>query len=389
MTGLVVGALSCAAWVYLLAGRGGFWRARDRDELRLPETDENFAWPRVVAVVPARDEAAVIGETLPTLLRQDYRGGFSVIVVDDHSSDGTAAASRRAADASGASARLTVLTAPQLPEGWTGKLWAVRHGIDFAEATADPPEYFLLTDADIRYADDTLTRLIRRAVGSNLALTSLMAKLRCASFAERAFVPAFVFFFQMLYPFAWARSTDRPTAAAAGGCMLVRRRALAAAGGLDAIRSAWIDDCALARLLKRNGAIWLGLTDRVESIREYRSVADIRRMVIRCAYAQLGFRPLWLALAAAAMIVAFVLPPWLALFGSAVAQPLGFVAWGMMTVAFLPIVRFYGVSSWWAFALPAIALVYLSFTVDSAWQHGRGRGGAWKGRTYRETGIDR
>jgi hopene-associated glycosyltransferase HpnB len=253
----------------------------------------------------------------------------------------------------------------------------------------DPPEYLLLTDADIRCADDTLTSLIRRARGGNLALTSLMAKLRCVSFAERALIPAFVFFFQMLYPFAWARSPGRNTAAAAGGCMLVRRTALVDAGGIETIRSALIDDCALARLLKRKGAIWLGLTNRVESIREYPSLGDVRRMVVRSAYAQLGFRPFALAAATIAMIVIFLAPPLLALFGSGMAQLLGAIAWAWMTLAFLPMLRFYGVSPWWAVALPAIAAVYLAFTVDAAWQHGRNRGGAWKGRIHGGTSISR
>lgn len=379
---LAVAALACAVWVYLLAARGGFWRARDRDDVGPPLLEREPRWPRVVAIVPARDEATVIGETLRALLRQDYRGGFAVIVVDDHSSDGTAEAARRAASDAGASARATVLGAPRLPEGWTGKLWALHHGIGCAEAMPDPPEYLLLVDADIRCADDTLTSLMRRALGGNLALASLMAKLRCVSFAERALVPAFVFFFQMLYPFAWARSADRGTAAAAGGCMLVRRSALLDAGGIETIRSELIDDCALARLLKRKGAIWLGLTNRVESLRDYRSVADVGRMVVRSAYAQLGFRPLALGATTVVMIVTFLAPPLLTAFGSGMPQALGALAWALMTLLYLPILRFYGVSPWWAFALPAIAAVYLWFTLDSAWQHGRNRGGAWKGRIH-------
>lgn len=386
---LAAAALACAVWVYLLVARGGFWLARDRDDAGPPIPEPETAWPRVAAIVPARDEAPVIGETLRALLRQDYRGSFRVIVVDDHSSDGTTEAARRAASAAGASSRVAVVAAPGLPDGWTGKLWAVHRGIGHAEAMSEPPEYLLLTDADIRCSDDTLTTLMRRALAADLTLVSMMAKLRCVSFAERALIPAFVFFFQMLYPFAWVRSADRRTAAAAGGCMLVRRRALIDAGGIEAIRSELIDDCALARLLKRRGPIWLGLTKRVESIRDYASLADVGRMVVRSAYAQLGFRPFALAAMAIAMIVTFLAPPLLTFFGSGMPQALGALAWALMTLAYLPMLRFYGVSPGWALALPAIAAVYLWFTVESAWQHARQRGGAWKGRIYGGTSIDR
>ena len=236
MTAVFIAALSCAIWLYLLCARGGFWRAKQRDDASLSAFPEDIVWPRVVAIIPARNEASVVGETIGTLLRQNYRGAFTVIVVDDHSSDDTAAVARRAAAAAGASARVTVLAAPMLPDGWTGKLWAVQHGIEHVQTLSEFPDYLLLTDADIRYADDSLTELVRRAVCEHLVLTSLMARLRCVSLAERAFMPAFVFFFQMLYPFPWVSRPDRTTAAAAGGCMLVRRRSLEAAGGIEAIR---------------------------------------------------------------------------------------------------------------------------------------------------------
>jgi hopene-associated glycosyltransferase HpnB len=381
VTLLVIAALSCATWVYLLAARGGFWRARERDDAGSPSTADELPWPRVVAVIPARDEAALIGATLGSLLRQDYRGSFAIIVVDDHSSDGTAAAARAAEDGSG---RLTVLSAPNLADGWTGKLWAMHHGIDHARALPDPPDYLLLTDADIDYADDVLSALVRRAVRADLVLASLMARLHCQSFAERALIPAFVFYFQMLYPFAWVNRADRPTAAAAGGCMLVQRRALEAAGGVEAIRGELIDDCALARLLKRRGRIWLGLTERVRSVRASSGFAEIRRMVARCAYAQLGFSPWRLGAAAAAMSITYLAPPALALFGSGASQLLGALAWAMMALAFQPTLRLYAVSPAWGLALPAIAATYVAFTLDSAYQRLRGRGGVWKGRVHRE-----
>jgi len=382
MTALVVATLACAIWLYLLTARGGFWQAAQRDDELSMATPPPGAWPRVIAVVPARDEAEVIGENIASLMRQDYPGAFTVIVVDDHSRDGTAAAARHAAAAAGAADRLTVLSAPALPTGWTGKLWAANQGVELAASLPEPPKFLLLTAADIHYSADTLTRLVARAERHGLVLSSLMAKLRCESAAERALVPAFIFFFQMLYPFAWVNRTERATAAAAGGCILVRRRSLAAAGGIEAIRGELIDDCALARRLKSHGPIWLGLTSRVRSVRPYRSLGDIRRMIVRSAYAQLRFSPWLLALTVFGMVIAYLAPPVFALAGVGLSQWLGIAAWAQMTVALQPTLRFYGVSPWYGLALPAIAAVYVVFTLDSAYQHARGRGGMWKGRTH-------
>ena len=379
MTALAIGLVSCAAWTYLLLARGGFWRARERDDGRDAQLACPAAWPRVAAVMPARDEADVICESVASLLRQDYRSDLSVIVVDDHSSDVTAAEARRAAAAAGGASRLTVLSAPELPVGWTGKLWALDHGARHAGDV----DYLLLTDADIRYAPDTLARLATRADRDRLVLVSLMARLNCASFAERALIPAFVFFFQMLYPFAWVNQRARRTAAAAGGCMLVNRRALAAAGGVAAVRNELIDDCALARRLKKQGPVWLGLSERVESVRRYRSVGDIRRMIARTAYTQLGNSPWLLACAVTGISLTFVAPVVLAVVSDGMPRLLGLLAWGLMALAFQPMLRLYRVSPLWGAALPAIAAVYLMFTLDSAYQAARGRGGMWKGRAHR------
>ena len=379
---LLIASLSCVIWVYLLAARGAFWRAAQRDDARAAMPAEVRSWPRVVAVVPARDEAENIGESIASLLQQDYRGEFAVIVVDDHSSDGTAAVAGRAATTAGASGRVTVLSAPPLPEGWTGKLWAQHHGINHAKTLPEPPDYLLLTDADIRHADDTLTELVLRAVHDRTVLTSLMASLHCEKLAERAMIPAFIFFFQMLYPFAWVNRANRPTAAAAGGCMLVHRQSLQIAGGIEAIRGELIDDCALARLLKSHGPIWLGLTRRVRSVRAYATVGEIREMIVRSAYAQLRFSPWWLAFTTAAMLVVYVAPPLMTLFASGMPQFLGMLAWVFMTLAFQPTLRFYRVSPLWGVALPAIAASYLAFTLESAYWHTRGRGGEWKGRVH-------
>ncbi len=368
----LIAAAALVVWVYLIAGRGGFWLASERDD----GGPAPAAWPAVTAVIPARDEAESVGRTIASLLQQDYPGAFSVILVDDQSSDGTADVARQAAAAF--ADRLAVVPGAALPAGWTGKLWAMKQGV--AQALIGEPTYLLFTDADIVYDSDTLTRLVSQAQPNELVLNSLMVALRCESFAERAFVPAFIFFFQMLYPFAWVNRADRAIAAAAGGCMLVRRDALDAAGGIEAIRGALIDDCALARKLKPHGPIRLSLTQRVHSIRGYATMQDIRRMVARSAYAQLRYSPLLLAATVAGMALVYLAPVVLALFGHGPAQTFGLLAWALMTVAFLPILRFYRLSPLWGPFLPLIALAYMAFTVDSAYQYARKRGGLWKGR---------
>jgi len=368
----LLAAAALAVWVYLIAGRGDFWLAAERDD----GGPAPAVWPAVTAVIPARDEAEGVGETIASLLRQDYPGPFSVILVDDQSTDGTAEVARQAA--AGATDRLTVLPGAALPTGWTGKLWAMQQGA--VHALISEPTYLLFTDADIVYGPDALTRLVSQAQANELVLNSLMVKLRCESFAERAFVPAFIFFFQMLYPFGWVQRQDRSTAAAAGGCMLVRRDAFCKAGGIEAIRGALIDDCALARSLKVQGPIRLGLTERVRSIRAYATVQDIRRMVARSAYAQLGYSPLLLAATVAGMALVYLVPVVLALFGHDLTQMLGLLTWAIMAIAFQPILRFYRRSPLWGPFLPAIALAYMAFTLDSAYQYARKRGGLWKGR---------
>ena len=371
-----------AIWFYLVAARGGFWAAGPRDDDSPPwdGSSSGGSWPNVVAVVPARDEADCVGTAVASLLAQAYQGAFTVVLVDDQSRDGTAQVAREAAAAAGAADRLTVLSGRPLPAGWTGKLWAQQQGVELAENLAQPPVYLLFTDADIVYAPDALANLVARAQSGGTVLTSLMAKLRCKSFAERMFVPAFIFFFQMLYPFAWANNPRRATAAAAGGCMLVRRDALREAGGMAAIRDALIDDCALAKQLKARGPIWIGLTERVHSIRAYPEIADIRRMVSRTAYAQLRYSPLLLAGTVLGLAITYLAPVALAIFATGGPQFVGIFVWLLMAFAFKPTVRFYRLSGLWALALPAIAAMYMAFTIDSAYQHARGRGGMWKGR---------
>lgn len=376
MANALLASTVLAIWAYLLLARGGFWRGTAADETLPPRAP----FPAVAAVIPARDEAVCVGETVASLLRQDYPGDFRLVLVDDQSRDGTAQVARAAAAQAGKAALLTVISGRPLPAGWTGKVWAQQQGFDHVNALPQPPDYVLFTDADIAYGAGALAALVGRAQGQRLVLTSLMVKLRCNSLAERAFIPAFVFFFQMLYPFAWAGDRRRATAAAAGGCMLVERQALRQAGGLAAIRAALIDDCALAGLLKTSGPIFLGLTDRVHSIRAYPTPGEIRAMVSRSAYAQLGYSPAALAGTIVGLALTYLAPVGLALFAAGPAQFVGLFVWLLMALMFRPTLRLYGLRAFWGLALPAIAAAYMAFTLDSAYQHARGRGGMWKGR---------
>ena len=362
-----------------LSDEGGFGAEREPFEAVSPDNERRREgeWPSVTAIVPARDEADVIAQAVASLARQDYPGPFAIVVVDDQSSDGTARAAERAAGADGC---LTVLHGESPPAGWAGKVWAMRQGIAAADAAPDPPEYLLFVDADIVLEDGLLRRLVAVAEAKRAVLASLMVKLRCESPAERWLAPAFVFFFQMLYPFSWVCDPRRRTAAAAGGCMLVHRQSLAEAGELAALRGALIDDCALAALMKRRGRIWLSLTQDAFSLRAYPAFADFGRMVARSAFAELRFSSLGLIVAEAAMGFVFLAPPLLAVFSRGAPQALGAAAWGIMGLIFAPTLRRYGRPVLGGLALPAIAVAYMLFTVQSAAQYWTGRGGLWKGR---------
>ena len=379
--------LPLAIWAYLLFGRGRFWLCRERDDSAAATPPD--AWPSVVAIIPARDEADMIALSVGSLLRQDYPGAFSVVVVDDQSTDGTAAAASATVSEAQAAHRLQIVTGTGPPPGWTGKLSAMRQGLAEVEAGAVKPEFVLFTDADIAYAPHVLSRLVMIARRNSAVLTSLMVKLRCESAGELWFAPAFVFFFQMLYPFAWVNDPRRATAAAAGGSMLVRREALCAAGGLEAVRGALIDDCALGALMKGQGPIWLGLTEDVHCLRAYPFLTDFGRMVARSAFAELRYSPLRLAGAIGGMALVYVAPPLFAIFARGPAQAAGLLAWAMMALSLMPTLRLYGRPLVGGLALPAIAAAYVAFTFDSALQYWRGRGGYWKGRIQapmRETG---
>lgn len=389
---LAVTLLAAAAWVYLVAGHGGFWRT----DQRLPRAGggDLAAWPAVVAVVPARDEADVVPETLPTLLNQQYPGELTVLLVDDESSDGTSQVAEELAvgPALGRGrpvGRLRVLKGEPTPPGWAGKVWAMAQGLRAAGAA----EYVLFTDADIGYVPGAVSSLVRSAVADDRVLVSQMALLRTDTFAERLLIPAFVYFFAQLYPFRWVNSRGGSTAAAAGGCMLVSRKALDAAGGLEAIRDARIDDVALGGLLKQaGGQCWLGFTTEVISRRRYNGIGEIWDMVARSAYTQLRYSPLLLAGTVLGMILLYLLPivataiglaqlasggsPWLAIAGLA--------SWAIMAGSYLPVLRLYRLSPAWALFLPVIGALYTAMTVSSALRHRAGRGGEWKGRTIQQ-----
>jgi hopene-associated glycosyltransferase HpnB len=363
----------------------------------LPARRQPAEWPPVAIVVPARDEAQMLPGTLPTLLAQDYPGAARLILVDDGSADGTAGLARRLAEEAAQSRiRVTVVPAGDPPAGWTGKLHALRRGV--AEAYAQtgpaetaPAEFLLLTDADIAHGPGSLRALVEAATAQRLDLVSQMARLRVATGWERLVVPAFVYYFALLYPFRWCNRPRSRCAAAAGGCTLVRRSALESAGGLEAVRDAVIDDVAVARLVKRaGGRIWLGLADQVDSLRPYPRLADLWDMVARSAYAQLRHSAPLLAGAVAGLAAVFLAPPALAVAGlaagEATAAALGAAAWSIMIGTYLPMLRYYRRPPPEAALLPFTAAVYLLMTVDSARRHRVGRGAAWKGRTYAGAG---
>ena len=404
----IAAALAAVAWVVLLIGHGGFWRT---DQRLPPDPHEPSRWPPVTAVVPARDEAEILPAALPSLLAQDYPGHFAVTLVDDGSADGTGELAVRLADAAGRPLRVVRAVPP--PAGWAGKLWAMAQGLDAIRADdalerrAGPQsvpasaDYVLFTDADIGWRPGALRALVTAAETDDRDLVSQMALLRTETGWERAVIPAFVYFFAQLYPF---RRVNRPggrTAAAAGGCMLVRRRALEDAGGLAPIRGSLIDDVALGRLLKRlpaRGRTWLGLTTDVESVRPYRGLTDLWNMVARSAYTQLRYSPFLLAGTIIGLAWLYVVPPVSAIAGVAALAGLGALAgtagpvlcaaaglagWAVMTATFVPMLRMYRLSPLRAPALPVIAVMYAAMTADSARRHYAGRGGAWKGRTGR------
>jgi len=372
---ITITGLSVIIWIGLLLARGNFWRA----DQRLGPAGELDHWPEVVAVIPARDEAETIGQTVSSLLAQDYPGELKIIVVDDNSTDGTA-------QAAGISSCLHVISGRPLQDGWTGKLWAVSQGLEAVDEFALTSKYVLLTDADITHAPGNLRHLVFKAEGDGLSLVSLMVKLRCQNFWERFLIPAFVFFFQKLYPFPWVNDPKNGMAAAAGGCMLVRLDTLQRAGGIDSIKDRLIDDCAMGALIKAKGPIWVGLGELTSSSRAYNRLSEIWHMVARTAFVQLDHSVLKLLGTVVAMVLIYLAPPVGLIVGVLTNSPelilLGTMGWGLMSIAYMPTLRYYKRPLLTSLGLPAAGFLYTLMTVSSAVRHWRGVGGSWKGRSY-------
>ncbi|HIJ37278.1 MAG TPA: glycosyltransferase [Rhodospirillaceae bacterium] len=371
--------ISGLAWGWLLLFRGRFWIVEP-----VSSCPEPSSWPEVVAVIPARDEATVIGAAVTSLLGQDYPGFLSVVVADDASQDGTASVALAAAGVMGAEDRLSVLQAPPLPSGWSGKMWAQSQALEMAVRQHPEAELWLLTDADIAHHASELRRMVARLLAEQRDMASLMVRLATSNWIEQAIIPAFVFFFRLLYPFRWVGDASRPTAAAAGGYILIRRAMLERIGGLAAVQNALIDDCSLAAAVKRaGGRLSLDLADHTVSLRGYDDWKSLWMMIARSAYTQLKCSPWLLAGTVLAMTVGFLLPPMVVLFGAAGFVP-GLLAWAAMSLAYWPMTRFYRRPVLTLLLLPLVALFYLGATLDSARRHWMGKGGEWKGRMQAE-----
>ena len=369
-----VATLTALTWSYLVLARGAFWRVKSAK----PDAGDGAGFSgSVVAIVPARNEAELIGPVVTSLLNQSV--AMPVVLVDDESTDGTADVARRASEKAGKADALIEIQSKPLPAGWTGKLWALHQGIERARTLN--PAWLMLADADVLHGPETVANLGLIASHGHYDLVSFMVKLHCQSLAEKLLIPAFVYFFFMLYPPAWIRAARRSTAGAAGGCMLMRAETVERAGGLKSIRGAVIDDCSLARLLKQHrGRLWIGLTDQSQSLRRYETFSDVEHMVSRTAFNQLKHSSLLLLCTFAGMVITYLAPPLLLLTRSSLAIIMGAAAWAAMTITYSAMVRCYRLNPAWALTLPLAALFYLGATLHSAIKYWKGRGGGWKGR---------
>ncbi len=371
----IAGFLCVIIWLGILLARGRFWMVQRLGAEVAPVAETGL----IAVVIPARNEADVIGSAVGSLLQQSCAGAMHIFLVDDSSSDGTAAAASNAAVRSARANALTVIDGRPLPPGWSGKLWAMQQGIE--QALQLQPKFLLLTDADIQHSPENVATLVAIAERGGYDLVSFMVKLHCRSVAEKMLIPAFVFFFFLLYPPEWIRDPHHKTAGAAGGCMLIRPAALVRAGGIAAIRNEIIDDCALAAAVKRSGGrVWLGVTQETRSLRAYGSFSEIERMIARTAFNQLRHSTWLLAAALAGLLLAYVLPVGLLFSGAPTLVALGAAAYLLMMIAYLPMVRFYEINILWVLTLPFSAAFYLWATFHSALKYWSGSGGEWKGR---------
>ncbi|MGK7880800.1 MAG: glycosyltransferase [Crocosphaera sp.] len=389
---IVIVSLSLIIWIYLLLFRGGFWLSNQRINNNLQPLDE---YPSICAIIPARNEADVLPISLKALLNQDYSGDFSIILVDDQSDDDTGNVAQEIANLCKKDAQLKVISGQPLATGWSGKLWAMKQGIEQASKLNNKPDYLLLTDADIEHHNSNLQELVKQAETEKLAMTSLMVKLRCDSFWEQFLIPAFVFFFEKLYPFSWVNNPRNKMAAAAGGCILIRRQILEEIGGIEVVKQALIDDCSLAAAVKAKlqedrenieQGIWLGLSEKTLSLRPYDDLDSIWNMVARTAYTQLNYSPLLLIGTLLGLTMVYLVAPISLILGLIINSSdiiiLGGLTWLLMTISYIPTLKLYKCSLLWGLTLPLIGLLYGLMTLDSAWRHWRGKGGGWKGRVY-------
>lgn len=381
---LILTIASLIIWLGLLIFWGQFWLG-----VQLSLSDQKLKhYPNVWVIIPARDEADVIGTSLQSVLQQNYPGNFAVVLVDDNSSDQTAKIAQETAVNLSKKQQFNLISGQALPTEWKGKLWALEQGINYAKKQPITPDYFLLTDADIQHHDSNLKELVTKVETEKLDLVSLMVLLRCQSFWEKLLIPAFVFFFQKLYPFKLANNPRSFVAAAAGGCILINADSLEKIGGLASLKNALIDDCTLARKIKNNqGKIWLGLTGKTISLRPYDSLKSIWDMVARTAFYQLNYSWFLLIGTILGLTLVYLIPPLAIIYGiiaqNTVIATIGFVTYFLMVLAYFPTVRLYRISPIWSGCLSAIAFLYSLMTIDSAWKHLQGKGGFWKGRVYR------
>ncbi|MBS3766284.1 glycosyltransferase [Candidatus Bipolaricaulota bacterium] len=392
---LAIAGTSLIAWLGLVFGRHDYWKT---EEKLTPEEEyePSGEWPSVCAVIPARNEADALPETLPSLLNQGYPGELNLVLVDDSSDDGTGRVARELGEKTGSEDRLEVLDADPPTEGWSGKVWTLQQG--WQRAKSRNPDLIWLTDADINHASSALEKLVGKLVSEELDMASIMADLRTDTGWEKFLIPNFVYFFKTLYPFSQVNNPQAGTAAAAGGCVLVRESALEEIGGFKRLRDAIIDDCSLARILKDEGKkLWLGLSHLSKSYRSYGNLGEIWKTISRSAFSQLNYSPFLLFGTVIGMVFLFLVPPagfalglaglatsagGLSLPYSAGLTALGGLGWLVQAYSFQPVLRWYGLSPYYGLAAPLGGTLYTLMTLDSAISWWFGKGSSWKGRQY-------